>query len=287
MEKRRSQRGKSTSPWQDAVRRHIQAVKEANRHEEEWAALAGASFRLKFEASEREFEAFRLLADQWHSNYVETQVSRPGGGYEQAVRATQSFPLVAEDHLGHAIEDARSSLEHLAYALAERNGPLSAQEKRDVSFPISMRHLERNDKRVAKMSASVMKTLERVQPYTANPDNPADSPLALLDDLAQNSKHRTRIVLTAAHGVSTRIGDGIVDSLIIDRADLGKINEWQRVLYSGPGSRANLEVEPHVSLTFDLPDARANGRDVIRTMEEIYSYIRRQVFRPLVPHVAR
>jgi hypothetical protein len=114
----------------------------------------------------------------------------------------EHWPLLA----GEAIQNFRSALEHVLYAIKPSN---------TVQFPIftDARHYrEKGAWRLKGLPTAVRTHIERSQPYVVMPASPADHPLAILSSLSNLDKHRELATLASTvdfEGVGASKGVGI------------------------------------------------------------------------------
>ncbi len=137
---------------------------------------------------------------------VSVEVDLTGLKYDMVIRNLVPVPSEIALTAGDAIHNARSVLDHLAWALAD-NGNIR------TNFPIEeTRHISGRPAAIAGVSnVQVQRVVETVQPY--NQSAPADDLLLMLDQLDIDDKHK--ILLTtvagsegASHGmVETTTGD--------------------------------------------------------------------------------
>lgn len=99
--------------------------------------------------------------------------------------------------IGDALQNLRSALDHLAFALSVAySGPLSDEAAEGVAFPIRWKtppegqedgSLVNNIRLIDPLAQAVIKEL---QPYVAGPDLYRTHPLWLLNELARIDRHR-------------------------------------------------------------------------------------------------
>lgn len=124
------------------------------------------------------------------------------------VELSEPLPESWGPRIGDVLHNLRSSLDHLAYALAAAHTglPLSEALEKGTGFPIFDNAADFHDKRKGQRSirgiaSDAQATIERLQPYQRGPDFGLD-PLWLLHQLSNIDKHR-RPALTSLYAQPT------------------------------------------------------------------------------------
>jgi hypothetical protein len=138
-----------------------------------------------------------------------------GNGYEHVFYWTSykdcpdNFGLIA----GDAIHNLRSSLDHMAVALAIEGAKSSGKslnwdDLKKLQFPVVIEHPDFIEQvrrgRLRNVVTNAVDVIESVQPYNKDPQAPKRSPLAMLSFLDNSDKHS--VLTTSAMGpVAERI----------------------------------------------------------------------------------
>lgn len=119
--------------------------------------------------------------------------------WERYTEAPESFGLIA----GDAIHNLRSSLDHMAVALAVAGATakgitMTAEEEARIQFPIVATHQQfanqLNGSRLLHVDPAAQAFIEARQPYNSNPGAPKMAPLSIVSDLDNADKHRALTV---------------------------------------------------------------------------------------------
>jgi hypothetical protein len=185
--------------------------------------------------------------------------------------------------VGDVLYNLRSTLDHLAFALAEKHsGALNAGEARQVQFPIL--HKEENicheyARRIGKIAPAARAVIDGLQPYKAGNQYVSDS-LYLLDELHVRDKHRS-LLLILNHQLANVIPASqpvahVEYIRFIGPAGLleakTKIAEY-RVSIDDP----KVQMKLGASFEISFADPIAKGRYVSDTLREFRDYIARTV----------
>ena len=106
--------------------------------------------------------------------------------------------------LGDCIHNLRSSLDHLAFALADLDSPNRDRDRDNVTqFPVtqSQSHWDADgiQRRFTYISDRHRRTIEEVQPWFTQPNDVAVHPLSILERLDNRDKHRLISVVALAN----------------------------------------------------------------------------------------
>jgi hypothetical protein len=191
--------------------------------------------------------------------------------------------------IGDALQEMRSSLDNLAFALAIKNKPgITPQQEEDVSFPIFDTLPTPLSRSVMHMGSSAITEVIGLCPDSAvGPIK--DHPLWLLNKANNRDKHRTiTVAAVAADNVSQQISTATVHGPA--RIGIGgpkrTKNVGDRVLFStfGPGSKVQINVRAALNVVFD-EGVEVADRDVCGTLRWFHDYIRDTVFQRLEPYL--
>lgn len=259
---------------------------------------------------ERPLEGCALkLARAWeHMNAFQqvTKAHRESGAYRlrrrfdrQAselswtVESDPPLPLKCSAHIGDALYNMHSALDHLMWRLAERAAAPESPEQA-ITFPIFKNRSKfwRKDRRGAytRWSGAHRLTLvpedaralvEELQPYQHGDDGP-QRPLWLLHELSNCDKHRTLHIAGSAT-VDDRLEirklkDAEIDFRPRSRPLEGE-TEIGRLTLTATGPNAEIEVHPQFAINevFD-EGGPAAGQRVAVTLNAIYEYLTIEVF---------
>jgi hypothetical protein len=240
-------------------------------------------------------------------------VPDPNGAGYSLVKATMPAPPVEEFStvVGDCVQNLRSSLDHLVFALAEKySGPLSEEDARTCQFPIvgddskkgqagfgsntfRDQALARDIKRVSPQAQTI---IERLQPYKLAAAYRTHR-LWGLSVLSNIDKHRFIHVVSwyskmmgitptrgltpedfphGAMGVKIEVYDRLVEGeTVIARLPDGFLNILER------DEQMNVKIEAGLMVAFNDGDMR--GKEVVSELGEIYNYITGTVFQILLP----
>lgn len=197
---------------------------------------------------------------------------------------------------GDAIYNLRSALDHLAYALVEKNLG-GAPKTEQCMFPIHSglgSYMDAGVRACRDMSNAAKDIIQKLQPYHAedrkNPDALANHQLGLLNKLSNIDKHR-HLVLSGA--VTTKTSATLNPSsrdvrvAIAQRTDVqyGPFDDQTdilRLLVDIIGPNPYVKVDTHMDIDVSFPKTGpAPGQFVHPVLVGIYNHIVREVFTPL------
>lgn len=179
------------------------------------------------------------------------------------------WPLLA----GEAIQNLRSSLDHLVY---ERSGGRSS-----TSFPIFTNRKEYEEKapgRLKGVPEEVSSQIAEFQPFRFMPDAASPHPLAQLSSFSNRDKHK---VLSTVVSAVTREGVGIPEGVNLQWEDYGthkELGEGRRQISTfvvrAEGGMEDVTVEPLFSYEVRIEGRpigvlKGIGLEVYRVMAEI------------------
>jgi hypothetical protein len=159
--------------------------------------LAGP--RRKLARARLHFEDVRTILDDLRQNnmsYGAIDYNRNEGRYEFSLQDDWVLPPELPLIVGDAVHNARSSLDHLAWALASAPSRDTGFPIRDPARPVTFIEFTKRPQ-VQSMKASAIAKLERLQPY-----NRTDgiNPLWWVNELDVADKHH--LVLRTHHGTA-------------------------------------------------------------------------------------
>lgn len=189
--------------------------------------------------------------------------------------------------IGDCLYGFRSSLDHLAFELAEHHtgSPLPSDIAKDSEFPIYGRTPPDQNlitKKIGAIDPAAKAIIEALQPHRQG--NPAfeRDPLWILNQLCNLDKHQTlHVVVPAKRGISLNLISGLIGSV---QYSSGPVDNGAEVIRFSltPDGEGNMEVQlqlPYfVSFSEDSP---AFGEPVIATLQAITGRIAQDVFGPL------
>lgn len=255
--------------------------------------FADASFVRRFRRADRELDA---VVQDWRSwgSTVKTQTI-DGGDMMRIVMRVDALPDSLHEHVGDCLENLRSALDQLVFALADRaTGGLTDQQERSTSFPIRIDEPPSNDKRswkgISLVPPAAADLIRAVQPYAAFPSDPRESPLSMLQVLAERSKHRAAISAATS-------GEAVWEPRNQHHIEIGHLT-WSRHDLA-PG-RPNVVLEADRATMAQIgrrgaaADLRIRGsrssvedREIIAVLREIIAYVDTEVLSPLLRVLAR
>ena len=160
--------------------------------------------QLKLDRAERHIETLRAEIEAFRQGnpkpfgFRTEEAPGPGSSVEYVLYAiVRDYPprewaLI----IGDAVQNIRSTLEHLAYELSTPAG-----RRRGTQFPIfddERRFKERGEPKIATITGDERTLIERVQPYNDAAKIPGNNPLAILQRLSNLDKHRLLVTTVAA-----------------------------------------------------------------------------------------
>jgi hypothetical protein len=248
------------------------------------------SFQAKFHHAMQQMKALEADMDAWIATdpytvdvHVDAQTGERVG---IAMLREQPKAQWALD-IGDCLYGFRSSLDHLAFELAEHHTgtPLPTDIAKNSEFPIY--GLTAPDphlitKKIGAIDPAAQAIIEALQPHHRG--NPAfeKDPLWILDRLCNLDKHRTlHVVVPAKKGISLNLISGAIGNV---QYSSGPVDHGAEVIRFSltPDAEGNMEMQlklPYfVSFSEDSP---AFGEPVIRTLGEITTRIVVDVFGPL------
>ncbi|HSZ03977.1 MAG TPA: hypothetical protein VK778_02105 [Solirubrobacteraceae bacterium] len=248
------------------------------------------SFRAKFLHAVQQMKTLEAGMDAWIATepytvdiHVEAQTGERVG---VAMLREQPNPQWALD-IGDCLYGFRSSLDHLAFELAEHHtaAPLPSNIAKDTEFPIyGPMAPDQNllTKKIGAIDPAAKAIIEALQPHhRGNPAFERD-PLWILSQLCNLDKHRTlHVVVPAKKGIKLNLISGLIGNV---QYASGPVNHGAEVIRFSltPDDQGNMEVQLHlpyfVSFSEDSP---AFGEPVIATLNAITGRIAQDVFGPL------
>lgn len=197
-------------------------------------------------------------------------------------------PLEASLLVGEAIHNARSALDHLAWALVESEGGSPDENTR---FPIMPKGQTADRYGVhppphisGGVADSALAIIERLQPYQRGSDYERDR-LWILDRLWNEDKHRHLL----SGPTVTNIGHRISTSVTSDVWGRWTFHEWLNDgatwTFAVDGEHSmDMDGQATAQIVFDYPTTRS-FEPVFDTLAPLLGYVRRAVVEPLLPFV--
>jgi len=162
------------------------------------------SFEAKLDRAGQHLKELRTELDSWIKNrpYRITDKLDPDNGDNVIYgQLRQAMPPSITELVGDCLQNLRSSLDHLAYALAIANkGSLTDAEEMQVAFPIfrdSTKFEGGGMKKIALLSAGAQTIIEGLQP--CHTKNPTSHWLWSLEKLNNIDKHRRLLINVVSH----------------------------------------------------------------------------------------
>ena len=203
-------------------------------------------------------------------------------GHEFVVRFDEPVDPTWALVLGEVIHGFRTSLDHLAFTLAERyTGPLPDDVAEQSEFPIFWRPPKGNAlaKKIRGVDPNAQALIESLQPYR-DPDY-RENPLWVLHELDRKRKHRTLPVVAAAANTSAFVNPFGLTAMMVSagRVEDGTVIAHAAALPS-PGGEVDMDFEWGVVVVIDGGPALGTASETLWTIRE---WIEARVFPPLEP----
>jgi hypothetical protein len=241
--------------------------------------------------AEAHIQEIEHLVKPWtNGNGYKVAVESDGqGGSQIAGTLLKAPPDELGLIIGDVLEEMRSSLDNLAFALALKNKTtLTANEEEDVSFPIFGSPPPVGHRRIKHMDSAVQTKIIGLSPDPAV--GPIDqNPLWLLDKTNNRDKHR---VITVAVADLSQFAMTDFTGTINGPSEIGiggpkrMSNVGDKVLFAtfGPGSQIQTKLHAAGRIVFDQ-GIEVSDREVVPTLRWFHDYIRDAVFQTLEPHL--
>lgn len=275
------------SPWERAKAKAVREQRIARTREELRGEFAQESFMRQYRRAEREYEAMLTEWKAWAST-VTARRDVSGGIVRLTISVAEDMPETINEHIGDCVEKLRSSLDQLLFLMSSRQqGKLTPQQERQPAFPILLAETPPKDRAwrgIALLPPKAAEQVRKMQPFTQYSNDPAESPLAQLQILAERSKHRAAIAAAVATSTDFSMSGGLVNHLQINHVPL-------RAGVDAPVVEVDLASERYVNLghhaLFQLQDTRStlDGRDPSSVISSILRYVDEQVFGRLLPEL--
>ena len=198
--------------------------------------------------------------------------------------------------VGDAIYNMRSSLDHLARALAHTNVGNKIKEGQSM-FPIHKgkgSYMDAGVRACGQMGQPVQDVIEEMQPYHAGHEA-GNHPLGILNDLSNIDKHRNLVLSGAVSTESTfALNPASFNVRLVaqrtevrygpfdDQTDIARL----LVEIIDPNAESYMKVDSNTVIDVSFPESGpAAGRVVIPELERIFLHIRDRVFPPLEQHL--
>ncbi len=268
-------------------------------------SLAGACLKLNRARDHMEVLRDELAAFNAGEPYrIAHEPNADGSEHIFRAKVRKEPPPFLSVVIGDALQNMRSTLEHLAWGLT----PLRTQQtdERSIGFPIctSRQAFEQTDRnspsgyntrtgmhKIWTMPTKVRAAIQQLQPYKSR--NPDEHPLFLLNELARVDRHQSLSVVGAVspsvtYGWRKRGTHGpfVMDPAIIKRTDIWLLKPFEQdaVLGDFRFNESEMEVEfkspPHITFRNEEP---AKSRHVLGTLTSI----RRHIESVVIPKLER
>lgn len=237
----------------------------------------------KINRAEFHVEQLKLALNEWVAACTTPTLLRtetqPDGKQVYFTLTTTNPPPSCSLHLGDAIHNFRSALDHLICQLAIAAGNPSACDK--TQFPIFIQGTAEERQRVKRMIRHVSTTaqaiIERLQPYERWPHNATAAPVWVLAELDNIDKHRLLIVANqkiADGEIELQIGDS-VRSLTLSKVSAFKPLELGaipfRITLTGPEADKEVKVNARatIGVVFSQTGLKCDGGEVLPWLRTI------------------
>lgn len=186
--------------------------------------------------------------------------------------------------IGDVLHNLRSTLDHLAYALAVKHtSPLPDDIAKGSEFPIfASDNVNAIVRRIRGMDPSAQAVIKSLQPFHRGKDFALD-PLWMLYELSNIDKRRLLLVGTVSNvaagfrpGMSYNyklLGTNVYDTMIEGEAIVVRY----RAVPDDPGKTMHVEFDPLLQIAFKSPITMC-GKGVIKTLNTVHDYINTRVF---------
>lgn len=246
------------------------------------------SYRLKLDRADRHLtflqEAVKAFIES-DPYTVSGEDDSLTGEYVARVRIREEPPAELSLIIGDFLHNARSSLDHLAYALALSHTPV-LQNERSVQFLMcgdARTYAEQRPRHLAELSPTAETVIEQLQPYHQwKGDGP--HPLLLLASLSNIDKHRL-LHLTAGivGGVKFAVKPTAGRPYKFFAARLGTFEDGTEIARIGISSKfADLNVTPKFEIAFENEGPGA-GMPVLKALNGVMRHIQDIVLPGLEP----
>lgn len=248
-------------------------------------SLAGSHEKLRraheqLVALEELFGSFIERQEQVFTTEFERHEGKATGDCVFRISRIAEPPAVWGVLIGEAVHNLRSSLDHLAWALAHRPW-------RKTQFPMFMRAEDAWSREALSMvkgiPAKYVALMERAQPYNAK-GPPVEHVLAVLNHLSNHDKHRllhTTILSIDTAAPEFVAGQGVagIEAIALHFGELQDGAEVARVtiLANDPAPVMEMKGEFALHVAFADTSSRGqpvNGEPVIHVLVEILKYVR-------------
>ena len=193
---------------------------------------------------------------------------------------TEPFSII----IGDVLHNLRSTLDHLAYALAAKHtSPLPDDIAKTSEFPIFAHDdADAIARRIRGIHPGAQAIIKMLQPYHRGKDFALDR-LWMLHELSNIDKHRLLIAGTVSNvaagfrpGASRNfqlLNTHVYDTMIEGEAIVARYS----ALPIDPNQEMHVEFDPLLQIAFYGPSA-VKGKGVIRALRDIHDYIGTRVF---------
>lgn len=249
----------------------------------------------QLDAFDREFDAFV----EQHPFTTWTDIQREAKRIRILAKPSAAMPSHWPLLIGDIIHNTRSSLDYLIWELSMRAPkPPNETQIRDIQFPICMSHGEywgtgpkgkrsKRARRLRFVDSGARAIIDRLQPHHRG-DHAKDHPLAVLNELANEGKHRkillAILIADVDHVTFLHFGGPVLPITQVStptrryEADA----ELKVFDFTRPIPEKDVEVigDPRGDVAFDVAGP-ANGVSVIEFLIAAHNNIRKEVFEPL------
>ncbi len=203
------------------------------------------------------------------------------------IKINREPPAMWSTTIGDCLQDMRSALDHLAYALAVKHSG-EPERPQDIQFPIYGKRCDfRRDRprRIGLLHPRAQALIQSMQPYRRWQD-PDRHVLAVLNDLANIDRHRA-IHITPAILTETTVDIASAHNILVENAEVtfGSFEDGTQIARfsiraTGPNAEMHVEVSPEFSIAFDH-SGPAKGAFVVESLATLRRGIAEAVFPPL------
>lgn len=214
---------------------------------------------------------------------VESIEDQPNGKRVTAILKSVDLPPRAGLHLGDAVHNLRSALDHLMCQLAIAAGNADACDR--TQFPIFVEDTKSARRRFEGWTNALAKgaqaEIDALQPFRRRPDAPTSDPLWMLSELDNIDKHRVLLI------ASPKLADARLEVTMGGETrtfTLSSRPEWTplkldamrfRITATGPqNAEVNVKADTSVGVVFAGTGLNCDGKEIFPTVREMIADVK-------------
>lgn len=246
----------------------------------------GEAVRQKINRAEEHVDglkAFLRAAVGGNAIEVESIEDQPNGKRVTAILKSVDLPQHAGLHLGDAVHNLRSALDHLMCQLAIAAGNADACDR--TQFPIFVEDTKDTRKRIERWTNALAKDaqaeIDALQPFRRRPDDPTSDLLWMLSELDNIDKHRLLLI------ASPRLADARLEVTMGGETrtlTLSNRPEWVplkldamrfRITATGPpDAEVSVKADTSVGVVFAGTGLNCDGMEIFPTVREMIADVK-------------